>query len=83
MMRHSPQGHSGPQRGTRVWWRGSKAELPEPSGNADSKGERPGKDGIRKDLVARVKAEIAAGTYDTPEKWELLSTMLLDRLMSD
>jgi hypothetical protein len=25
---------------------------------------------IRADLVARVRAEIAAGTYDTPEKWD-------------
>jgi len=25
---------------------------------------------IRTDLVARVRAEIAAGTYDTPEKWD-------------
>ena len=26
--------------------------------------------GIRADLVARVRAEIAAGTYDTPQKWD-------------
>lgn len=83
MMQHGPQGHQGPQRGTRVWWRGSKAELPEPSGKVDGKKERPGKDGIRKELVARVKAEIAAGTYDTPEKWDAALDNMLDRLMSD
>lgn len=26
--------------------------------------------GIRHALVARVRREIAAGTYDTPDKWE-------------
>ena len=26
--------------------------------------------GIRAHLVARIRAEIAAGTYDTPEKWD-------------
>lgn len=32
------------------------------------KRRRPG--GIRPDLVARVRSEIAAGTYETPEKWQ-------------
>jgi hypothetical protein len=32
--------------------------------------KRPSRPGIRADLVARVRSEIAAGTYDTPEKWE-------------
>jgi hypothetical protein len=36
-------------------------------------------DGIRHDLVARVRKEIAAGTYDTPEKWQAA----LDRLLED
>jgi hypothetical protein len=35
---------------------------------------------IRTDLVARVRAEIAAGTYDTPEKWDEALDRLLDRL---
>jgi negative regulator of flagellin synthesis FlgM len=34
---------------------------------------------IRADLVARIRREIAAGTYDTPEKFALA----LDRLLSD
>jgi hypothetical protein len=33
----------------------------------------------RPELVERVRAEIAAGTYDTPEKWEIA----LDRLLHD
>ena len=41
------------------------------------RGEAPGPDGIRRDLVARVRAEIAAGTYDTEEKWRLAEERLL------
>jgi hypothetical protein len=32
------------------------------------------------DLIARVRREIAAGTYDTPEKWEAALERLLDRI---
>ncbi|MBE6429156.1 MAG: hypothetical protein E7028_11390 [Planctomycetaceae bacterium] len=34
-------------------------------------------DGIRTDLVNRVRAEIAAGTYETPEKLEIALEKLL------
>jgi hypothetical protein len=40
------------------------------------KAERPGPDGVRHRLVARVRAEIAAGTYDTDEKWFLAEDRL-------
>ncbi len=39
--------------------------------------ERPGNDGIRHELVARVRREIEAGTYDTEEKWLLAEARLL------
>jgi hypothetical protein len=32
--------------------------------------KRRARTGIRTDLVARVRSEIAAGTYDSPEKWD-------------
>ena len=35
---------------------------------------------IRAELVARVRREIATGTYDTPEKWEAALGRLLQRL---
>ncbi|HEY2787465.1 MAG TPA: hypothetical protein VGJ05_21090 [Fimbriiglobus sp.] len=38
--------------------------------------EAPGPDGIRHGLVARVRAEIAAGTYDTDEKWRIAEDRL-------
>ena len=36
--------------------------------------------GLRLDLIARVREEIAAGTYDTPEKFEIAMGRLLERL---
>jgi hypothetical protein len=35
---------------------------------------------IRTDLVERIRCEIAAGTYETPEKWALALDRLLARL---
>jgi hypothetical protein len=35
---------------------------------------------VRRDLVARVRGEIAAGTYDTPEKFEAALERLLERM---
>jgi hypothetical protein len=35
---------------------------------------------MRLELIARVRREIAAGTYDTPEKWEAALSRLLERL---
>lgn len=46
----------------------------------DADPELPGPDGIRWGLVARVRAEIAAGTYDTPEKWAAAEERLLRRI---
>lgn len=45
--------------------------------------QAPGDPPIRTDLVERVRREIAAGTYDTPEKWALALDRLLDRLEVD
>jgi hypothetical protein len=35
---------------------------------------------IRVDLVERIRREIADGTYDTPEKWEIALDRLLNQL---
>ncbi len=35
---------------------------------------------FRTELIERVRQEIAEGTYDTPEKWEIALDRLLDRL---
>lgn len=88
MHKHGPDELPGPVRGTAGWWRGMDAPpdegppLEQPSGTKTRKSphkERP----IRMDLVERVKKEIAAGTYDTDEKWEAALDRLLDRLERD
>jgi negative regulator of flagellin synthesis FlgM len=38
---------------------------------------------IRADLVERVRREIAAGTYETPEKWDAALDRLLERLQKE
>lgn len=44
--------------------------------------EEPGPDGIRHELVARIRREIAEGTYDTEEKWLAAEEELLRRIES-
>jgi negative regulator of flagellin synthesis FlgM len=41
---------------------------------------RPRDPQIRYELVERVRREIAAGTYDTPEKMDVALERLLERL---
>jgi hypothetical protein len=43
-------------------------------------GEEPGPDGIRWGLVNRIRAEIAAGTYDDGEKWAMAEHRLIERV---
>ncbi|HXD87234.1 MAG TPA: hypothetical protein VN641_12135 [Urbifossiella sp.] len=42
--------------------------------------EQPGPDGIRHGLVARIRREIAAGTYLTEERWHAAEELLLSRI---
>ena len=60
----------------------SKATLPDAVLERlamDCRAEKPGPDGIRRKLVARIKAEIAAGTYDTDERWLAAESRLLNQ----
>ncbi len=38
---------------------------------------------VRVDLIERVKAEIAAGIYETPERLEIAISRLMDELMGE
>ena len=69
-------------------WKWRRVALPTPDAIANRmvglqpailavENELPGPDGIRHGLVARVRAEIAAGTYDTEEKWLAAEESLL------
>ena len=55
---------------------GAPVADPEPARNPEPRGQ----DGIRHDLVARVRQQIADGTYDTEEKWLLAEEALLRRI---
>jgi hypothetical protein len=39
--------------------------------------------GLRLNLIARIRREIADGTYDTPEKWDLALERLFDRIAQE
>jgi hypothetical protein len=54
--------------------------MPDATSPAVAKPEEPAVDGIRHELVARIRREIAAGTYDTEEKWLAAEAELLRRL---
>ena len=54
-----------------------------PAPDADPVGageEVRGPDGIRHELVARIRQQIADGTYDTEEKWLLAEEAILRRV---
>jgi hypothetical protein len=77
---------SGPVTRSRGWWpRANSPDLftPGPNRGADAleTSEPPPDDRpIRTELVERVRREIAAGTYETPEKWEAALERLFKRL---
>jgi len=80
MHEHGPNCLEGPIRGSYAWWRGLD-KHPEPDENPGQKSKKKGtkadRTGIREELVERIRREIAAGTYETPEKWQAA----LDRLL--
>jgi hypothetical protein len=47
---------------------------------ADAPADPEPAEDFRPELVARVRQAIAAGVYDTPQKWEMALDRLLDRL---
>ena len=83
MIRQGSTCRKGSMHGSQVW------ESKDGSRSARSRGAIGGTDvaaldgGIRVDLVARVRKEIADGTYDTPEKLEAALERLIARLDLD
>jgi len=68
MFTHTSSPFQGPITRDRPWWNAADAD--------------PNDAPIWAELVERVRREIADGTYDTPEKWEIALDRLLDRLES-
>ena len=81
MYRHASTCLKGPVSRSRAWWQEVTDE--EREGREDDStpktvcDDRPA--AMRLDLIARVRKEIANGTYDTPDKWEAALGCLLDR----
>ena len=75
MYRHGSTCLEGPVTKSRAWW-----APEEPTGVTTTAKADPE---IRHDLVARVRREIAAGEYDTPEKMEIALDRLLARMESE
>jgi hypothetical protein len=68
MRSHGPNCLAGPVSRKRSCWRRSTRRH----ANAP----------LRQELVERVRREIAEGTYETPEKWDLTLDRLFDHLRS-
>ncbi len=75
MYRHGPCCLAGPVTQDRPWWKSRPRKSRKRPKSADPE--------IRADLVARVRGEIAGGTYDTPERWEAALDRLARKLQID
>lgn len=80
MHTHGPSCLEGPVTRDRTWWRlPVAARSPAVSRRLRRSPQSP----IRRDLVDRIRQEIAEGTYDTPEKFDAALERLLDELESE
>ena len=82
MYRHASVSPRGSVSSSHAWSQdGPGEEVVKASSETVNESVREGASGgMRLDLIARVRQEIAAGTYDTPEKWEAALDRLLERL---
>ena len=87
MLTHAFNCLQGPVTRSRLWW--CAADLDDPTVLNDpetpcmenpKETEPPAEVPIRWQLVERVRREIAAGTYETPRKWEIALDRLFDRI---
>ena len=56
-----------------------ETKVPAVPATADFRNEAPDASGIRQGLVAHIRELIAAGHYDTPERWALAEELLFRR----
>lgn len=74
MILHSASCLEGPITCQRAWWQQEDLEPDARRDRGDNDME------VRAELVARVRQAIADGTYDTPEKWEIALSRLIEDL---
>lgn len=84
---HGPQRIAAPHisRGVQPAQRSSSAPIQDElqisaAAEAQLAAEAQGPSGIRHDRVAAIRAEIARGTYETPEKLEIALSRLLNQI---
>ena len=82
---HGPHGINAPhftQRtpGTQSTGAAGKADRVDISPAAEAAVEAAESGGVRTDLVNLIRGQIAAGTYDTPEKMDIAMERLLDQM---
>jgi len=83
MQTHGPGCLPGPISRGRSCWKSPSSSAPG-QGSSPSGGARPPEGApIRRELVERVRKEIEAGVYDTPEKFDIALERLLRRLEDD
>ncbi len=75
MLTHAFSCLQGPITRSRGWWHPESHRMENPNEN-----ESPTEVPFRSELVERIRREIAAGTYETPHKWEIALERLLDHL---
>jgi negative regulator of flagellin synthesis FlgM len=82
MHSHGPSVLRGPVSRKRSWWSDWSPSRSTPETcTMSERSEKPSYEPeFRKELVKRIRREIAAGTYDTPEKWEAALERLRERL---
>jgi hypothetical protein len=91
---HGPYSLPGPITKERPWWNDADfgsmevvPTLPQGTGATEVKpinnDPKPPETPIRTELVQRIRREIQAGTYDTPEKLEAALDRMLERLEED
>jgi hypothetical protein len=82
MHQHQPSCLQGPVTGCRDWWADSsdrEIRFMDHPPDDQLREQRP----IRMELVERVREAIAQGNYETPEKWEIALSRLLERLQEE
>jgi hypothetical protein len=82
MHHHGPKCLEGPVSGKQSWWlHPNENPLPmtSPSALEPPRGDQ---ESVRGELVQRIRREIAAGTYETPEKIERALSRLLAHLQA-
>ncbi len=95
MYSHGPHCLPGPITKERPWWNdldfGSMEVAPTPPQGMGATEVRPASENeskpsdppVRTELVDRIRREIAAGTYDTPEKLEAALDRMVQRLAEE